>query len=618
MPGLVGIIGKGPGGRRRQELNRMLASMFRSGSMKTGSFVLEDLNVYAGWTCHEGSYADCMPISNRGGDVIILFGGEHYASPNGDEQRLSKAFGCPPDRASVLSPYYDERGEDLFPLLNGFFHGLIVDKRRKKVMLFNDRFGMQRLYYHEEQDAFLFSSEAKAILAIRAALRSFDPVGLGEWLSCGCVLEDRSLYRGIRVLPGGTVWTWHADGSSDCRRYFSPESWEGQGTLGTEEFYALLRSTFRNILPNYLAGDGKIGLSSTGGLDTRMILANMGGRKGSIHCYSFSGPYRECLDASIGRRLAHVSGFPHSTIQLGNSLFRRFPALAEKVVLATDGNLELSGVPNLFVNEIARDISPIRLTGNYGSEVLRRHRAFLPTSAVCAVLSPDCAEHAKQTIRTWLRAQEGNRLTFIAFKQIPWYSYNRLQAEQSVLSMRSPFMDNALLKVTYQAPESAVCSSLMSLRLIADGSPILGRIMTDRGVTYPRSPIWPFARAYYEFLFKMEYYAGHGMPRKVAAVDKWMGPLRIERIFLGRNKYYHLRQWFRDELAPYVRDVLLNDQALRREYLDRSATDRAIRMHLAGGENHTYTISQLMTLEIASRMFLDNEPPAYGTREPPI
>jgi asparagine synthase (glutamine-hydrolysing) len=613
MPGLVGIIGKGTGGRRRQELHRMLASMYRTGSMKTGSFVREDLNAFVGWTCHEGSYADCMPISNREGDVIILFGGEHYASPNGDEQRLSRAYGCPPDRASILSPYYDERGEDLLPLLNGFFHGLIIDSRSGKVLLFNDRFGMQRIYYHEEPGAVLFSSEAKAILAIRAALRSFDPIGLGEWVSCGCVLEDRSLYKGIRLLPGGTVWTWHADGSSDRRRYFSPETWEAQGMLDTEAFYALLRSTFRGILPDYFAGAGKIGLSCTGGLDTRMILANMGARNRSFHCYSFSGPYRECLDTSIGRRLARVSGYPHTTIRLDSSLFRRFPALAEKVVLATDGNLELSGVPNLFVNEIARDISPIRLTGNYGSEVLRRHRAFLPTSAACALLSFDYAEHVKNTTRTWLRAQEGHPLTFIAFKQIPWYSYNRLQAEQSVLSMRSPFMDNALLKVTYRAPESAVCSNLMSLRLIADSSPSLGRIMTDRGVTYPRSPIWPFARAYYEFLFKMEYWAGHGMPRMLAAVDKWMGPLRIERVFLGRNKYYHLRQWFRDELAQYVRDVLLNEQALRREYLDRGAAAKAIRMHLAGAENHTYTISQLMTLEIASRMFLDNEPPIYRT-----
>jgi asparagine synthase (glutamine-hydrolysing) len=618
MPGLVGIIGKGPGGPRRRELDRMLACMYKHGSMRSGSLIVEDLNVYAGWTCHRGSYADCLPVTSNNGDITILFGGEHYAPCGGSQERLAREHGRPFDKASALMPLYEEKGEDILPLLNGFFHGLIIDSRRRKVLLFNDRFGMQRLYYHEEPDALLFSSEAKSILAVRPALRAFDPVGLGEWLSCGCVLENRSLYKGVQVLPGGTVWSWDEGGSSDQRRYFLPESWEGQEVLETKQFYNLLRSTFREVLPDYFVGGDKIGLSTTGGLDTRMILANMGIRKQSVHCYSFSGPYRECLDASIGRKLAQVSGHPHTTIRLDGSLFVRFPTLAEKVVLATDGNLELSGVPNLFVNEMAYEISPIRLTGNYGSEVLRRHRAFLPTSVARRVLIPEYAGHVIDTTRTWRRAQEGNRLTFIAFKQVPWYSYNRLQAEQSILSMRSPFMDNALLKVTYQAPKPAVCSNLVSLRLIADGSPRLGRIMTDRGVTYPRNPSWPFTRAYYEFLFKMEYYAGHGMPRMLAAADKWMGPLRIERLFLGRNKYYHLRQWLRDELAQYVRDVLLDERAMRREYLDRGALDKVIRMHLSGAENHTYTISQLITLEIASRMFLDNEPPTRWASEPGI
>jgi len=33
-------------------------------------------------------------------------------------------------------------------------------------VLFNDRFGMHRLYYHESPDAWYFAAEAKAICAI--------------------------------------------------------------------------------------------------------------------------------------------------------------------------------------------------------------------------------------------------------------------------------------------------------------------------------------------------------------------------------------------------------------------------------------------------------------------
>ena len=34
-------------------------------------------------------------------------------------------------------------------------------------MLFNDRFGLQRIYYHEGKDAFYFAAEAKAILKVQ-------------------------------------------------------------------------------------------------------------------------------------------------------------------------------------------------------------------------------------------------------------------------------------------------------------------------------------------------------------------------------------------------------------------------------------------------------------------
>ena len=598
MPGLVGILGRGSPHQRREELARMLARMYRREPMRSGTLVDETLGVYAGWTCHPGSYADGSPAKSPRGEFAVLFGGEHYAPDDGREMRLSREGRGPYDRVSILASLYEELGEEMLPFLNGFFHGLVVDARAQKAILFNDRFGMQRIYYHEEPDGILFASEAKAILAVRPALRAFDPVGLGEWMSCGCVLENRSLFRGIQVLPGGTAWTWRPDGSRTRRTYFTPGAWEGQETLGMEDFYASLRTVFRRILPEYLQGPDTIGLSATGGLDTRMILANSGATRKSLHCYSFTGPYRECLDASIGRRLAHTSGHPHTLIRIGDDFFRRFPALAKQVVLATDGNLEMSGAPNLYVNEIAGRISPVRLTGNYGSEVLRRHRAFCPTDDARVVLSADCAGRARQTFSTWQQAQVGNRLTYIVFKQIPWYSYNRLQAEQSLLTMRSPFMDNALLQVVYRAPAPAIASNAVSLRLIADGDLRLGRIMTDRGVTYPRSALWPFARAYYEFLFKMEYYAGHGMPRTLATLDRRMGPLRIERLFLGRNKYYHLRQWFRDDLAPFVRGVLLDEKALQREYLDARAVTRAVRMHLAGAENHTYTISKLLTLEL--------------------
>jgi asparagine synthase (glutamine-hydrolysing) len=602
MPGLVGIIGQRPAGSLREELQRMAGGMYRRDAFASGTYVDEKLHAYVGWTGHHGSYADCLPIKSASGDLTLFFAGEHYAPEGDEERRAARDSRCSAHKAEVLLPLYRDRGDALFSYLNGFFHGLILDARNSQVILFNDRFGMQRLYYHEEPDAFYFASEAKSILAVRPELRAFDLKGLGEWMSCGAVLENRSLFRGIDVLPAAARWTWRMDGSLEKRTYFAPEVWESRPRLGPEEFYSKLRATFLMRLPAYLESDALVGLSTTGGLDTRMILANLGAGKSRIHCYSFNGPYRENLDVSIGRRVARAAGLPHTTVGITDDFFRRFDQIAEDVVLCTDGNLEMSGAPNIFVNRLGREISPIRLTGNYGSEVLRRHRAFCPSSSIRRVLQDEWAESVDNTTVSWKAVQQVHPLSFVAFRQVPWYSFNRLQAEQSVLSMRAPFMDNALLEVVYQAPDASTHSNEVSLRLIYDGDRRLAEIMTDRGVTYPKRAGWIWARAFYEFIFKMEYYASHGMPRSAASIDKRLGPFSLERNFLGRNKYYHLRQWFRDELAGYVRDILLDERALTREYLDREEVTKAVQAHMAGLENNTHTIDMLLTAELTNRL----------------
>ena len=111
--------------------------------------------------------------------------------------------------------------------MNGRFHGLLTDRSRGTATLFNDRYGMQRLYYHESKDAFYFAAEAKAILAVRPELRRMDPQGLGEFIACGAVLENRTLFQGIQVLPPASAWVFR-NGSLESKRQLFPSTRVGR------------------------------------------------------------------------------------------------------------------------------------------------------------------------------------------------------------------------------------------------------------------------------------------------------------------------------------------------------------------------------------------------------
>ena len=139
------------------------------------------------------------------------------------------------------------------------------------------------------RDAFYFAGEAKAILAVLPELRRADPRGLGEFVAVGCVLENRSLFEGIQVLPPGSAWTFRNGSIERKATYFQPQEWEQQTPLEPEAYYRELRDVFSRNLPRYFNGNQPIGMSLTGGMDTRAVMAWRKPGPGTLPCYTFGG-----------------------------------------------------------------------------------------------------------------------------------------------------------------------------------------------------------------------------------------------------------------------------------------------------------------------------------------
>ena len=91
----------------------------------------------------------------------------------------------------------------------------------------------------------------------------------------------------------------------------------------------------------------------------------------------------------------------------------------------------------------------------------------------------------------------------------------------------------------------------------------------------------------------------------MARVDHFLSPLHLERLFLGRHKYYHFRIWYRNGLGKYVQDVLLDPRSLNRDYIERKGVERIVQDHLAGKRNYTSEIHKLLTLELFHRLFIE-------------
>jgi asparagine synthase (glutamine-hydrolysing) len=605
MPGIVGLITNLPRERAERELLTMVEALCHEPFYVTGTWVDESLGVYVGWVARAGSFSDGMPLTSEEGNAVLVFSGEDHSEPGIPAKLKERGHSVEPNGPAYLVHLYQE--DSTFPTgLNGWFHGLVADRARGTATLFNDRFGMHRLYYHESKEAFYFAAEAKAILAVRPELRRIHPRALGEWIECGCALENRTLFENLHVLPPASRWVFR-DGLVNRRAsYFQPREWEEQGTLSPEDFHRAIRDVFSSNLPRHFNGRERVGMSLTGGLDTRMIMAWHNPLPGSLPCYTFGGTFRECRDVIVARQVARACRQPHAVIRCGPEFISQFPEYAERTVYLTDGCADVGCSPVLYGCQKAREIAPARMTGNYGDQVLRGFRAFKPMDPAPGLFASDLVPHLKAARQTYSRIVDTHPLSFAAFRQAPWHHHQLLALEQTQLTMRSPFLDNDVVRTLYRAPEAVAKNNDLRIRLIGDGNTALRNIRTDMGFA-GRGEGFPGAifRHYHTFTFKADYAYNHGMPQWMAQIDHFFAPLHLERLFLGRHKYYHFRVWYRDALAGYLREMLLDSRTLSRPFWEKKSLENMVQHHIKGDRNYTNEVHRVLSLELLHRLFID-------------
>lgn len=605
MPGIVGLITKSPCSEAKSQLSTMLKTVQHEDFYNSGTLADESLGVYVGWTAIAGSFGDGMPVNNEKGDITLVFSGDEYSDLQIANELRTRGHEIGQADAAYLVHLYEE-DQQFVQNLNGMFHGLVIDRMRGMVNLFNDRFGMHKLHFYQSESGFYFATEAKAILAVHPELRNWDLKSLGEFIACSCVLEDRTMFKGIHTLPAASSWNFQKGQVISKTTYFSPAAWEQQEPLQQSAYCEELGSVLSNVLPRYFSGRQRMGIAMTGGLDTRVILACHPPAPGSLPGYTFGSKYRETYDVQIGRQIAKLSQQSHQVIEAGNEFLRHFGEYAERTMWITEGTVDLYRASDLYLSEKVREIAPAKIVGTYGSEIVRRAVMFKPVEPPVGLFGSEIQPYISEASNTYARLRRQHPVTFAAFRQSPWYHQGILALEQSQLTVRSPFMDNDFVRAVYRAPRGNEPDKDVRLCLIQRARPALGRIRSDRGIGGEGPALArQLVHAFREFTFKAEYAYDYGMPQSLVKIDRLISWMHPERLFFGRHKLLHFRTWYRDELAEYVRQILLDQRAMTRQFIQKNAVESMVKDHLNGTRNNTTGIHKLLSLELFGRLFLD-------------
>jgi asparagine synthase (glutamine-hydrolysing) len=488
-------------------------------------------------------------------------------------------------------------GEEVVRGIGGKCAAFVADKLTRRCFLLNDRYGRERMFVHSDGSRTFFASEAKAILAIAPRTRAFDPTGLAEMLACGCTLGRRSLFRDIEVLESGTVLTFDGSKAGSRRRYFKPEDLESLEPVAGAQFLEGFSESLRTTVNGIVNSAPQVGISLTGGLDSRMVMASLEAPAGSVPCYTFGSMYRTTGDVSVGRQVAARCNQPHRVLELGTDFLQTIRENLDHSVYVSDGYLGLSGAAELYVNRQARSIAPARMTGNWGGELMRGVRAFKYVMPKGDFVSQELAKQMNESAAAF-STTNANPLSAALFHQVPFQGYGRYAIERSQVVTRSPFLADEVVRWLYQAP--AVVRESSAGAAVIGRRPDLLAIPTDLGLLGTKSS---FAlRASRRALIKAEYLTSHGAPDWLARLSARLPESMIETRFLGMDKFQHFRFWMRRDLAGFVQETLIEkrDDDLG-AWFDMPRIAHMVNAHINGRANYTDQIDKLMTVALIQK-----------------
>ena len=213
--------------------------------------------------------------------LTVAFNGCIYNYPELRQQLLGKGYRFfSHSDTEVILKGYREWGERVVDHLKGMFAFAVTETDSGRVVLARDRLGVKPLYWCDVEDgngagAFRFASSLPALLAAGGVDTELDAVALQHYLSFHSVVPaPRTILRGVRKVPPGTILRIEPDGRRSQETYWEPvfERSAERASWSEKDWEEVILASLRTAVERRLVADVPVGCLLSGGLDSSLIV----------------------------------------------------------------------------------------------------------------------------------------------------------------------------------------------------------------------------------------------------------------------------------------------------------------------------------------------------------
>jgi asparagine synthase (glutamine-hydrolysing) len=572
------------------------------------------------------SSAGYQPMSTADGRYVIVYNGEIY---NYQELRLELAArGCrfhSHTDTEVLLYGFAEWGSGVLDRLNGMFAFAIWDRHERKLCLARDRYGIKPIYYSQYGDLFVFGSEIKAILAHPNVRASLDREGLIEYFTFQNFFTDRTLFKGIKLLPPATLMTIDATtGAISTQQYWDYHFFEAPERIDEEDCVAELRHLFQQAVSRQLVSDVSVSSYLSGGMDSSAITAVAAAQTKGMRSFTIGFDLSSASGLELGfderaraEQISYYCGTEHYEMVLKAGDMER--CLRDLVYHLEEPRVGQS-YPNFYAAKLASKFDKVVLAGAGGDELFggypwRYYRAvvnddfeqyvdkyyqfwqrLIPNPILWEVFAPIKAEighvSTRDIMRDVLRKHANRRerpedyINHSLYFEARTFLHGLLVVEDKLsmahgLETRVPFLDNDLVDFAMRLPVRMKLGNLGEVVRLNENEP---GPKTQKFFNQNRDGKLILRKA-----------LARQLPDDVTN--------RIKQGFSAPDA-----SWFRGESINFVRDTLCHKAAPIYDFMDYEAVKSLLDEHLSGRANQRLLIWSLLNVNEWCRRFLGPNP----------
>lgn len=604
MPGVLGNVKIGNAKACLQEFADMLQVMtFQEGYLNK-QYVNESNGTALG-VVSLGVLPD-QPFLRDTKNTVTILDGEIYSFGEVGQKNEDVAEACAKNDKSFF------RG------LRGDFSIVCFNAQKKKLYIVSDKFGLKPIYYSLCRQGLSFASEVKALLQMPGVAKKRNLQALSDFYRFGFVLGAKTLFENILLLPPASVLKYDLQlDQVEIEPYWElTEIFPAQDNSCAFDEKKVVEN-FSLAVARRLSSLDKVGISLSGGLDSRAILAAMGSKSRGTPSYTLGLP--GCQDQILSAELSAIAGTKHDFLEIGPEDLGDFQTMAETLVCLSDGFYH----PHESTEKIALDYfkkAPFKIVlRGHGGEIAKASLAYPVQVSPEVMQGTGCfnvvdyiysranlvarditfpqlfsgkyinaiEEGARTSLNESLFPLNGRlkAADMCIFFYINEWIRRQVVASLSIfrtqLEIRLPYLDEDFLESLLQLPVSKRHSGEVHVQIVRSCMPELLKVKnSNTGSPLDAGKLRLF------------------LTEKCNAILKRLS-------VSGFRHYTEFQQWQREQFRTSIENILFAEQTLDRGMYRRSGLRNVFDLHVSGKKNYAHFLGTAVGLELWHRNFID-------------